>query len=83
MKKLFGKLKMMYDTYKMWIFLVALFGSNGMQAYMNDAGTKTKDITVSTTMQPTTKLDPITVVCQCSCQDGTEGHVEEHHGGVR
>jgi len=35
MKKFLAKLKYIIDTYKMWIFIVAIFGTNGAQMYAN------------------------------------------------
>jgi len=36
MKKLFAKLKTLFDAYKMWLFFMALlFGTNGAQMYAN------------------------------------------------
>lgn len=31
-KKLFARLKNIFDAYKMWLFFLALFGTNAMQA---------------------------------------------------
>ena len=33
MKKLFDKLKLFIDTWKIWLFVAALFGTNGAQMY--------------------------------------------------
>ena len=35
LKNVYTKLKMAFDTWKMWIFVAALFGTNGTQLYMN------------------------------------------------
>jgi hypothetical protein len=35
MKKLFDKLKAFIDVWKIWIFILALFGTNGAQMYVH------------------------------------------------
>lgn len=35
LKKIYAKLKMVFDTWKMWLFVAALFGTNGAQMYVN------------------------------------------------
>ena len=41
LKKIYAKLKMAFDTWKMWLFVVALFGTNGAQMYVHSEPEKT------------------------------------------
>jgi hypothetical protein len=53
LKKIYAKLKMIFDTWKMWLFVVALFGTNGAQIYSNYEPTSEKPVkTVSTPIKP-------------------------------
>ena len=71
------KLKLFFDTYKLWLFLVALFGTNGTQAYLNSGNIETKSEPVITQEVAKTK-DQIVVICK---QDNTViEHEKEHHG---
>ena len=43
MKKLFDKIKLFIDTWKIWLFVAALFGTNGAQMYVNSDPIEEKD----------------------------------------
>ena len=51
-KKLFARLKNIFDAYKMWLFFTAiLFGTNGAQMYANSEPEKPAE-TASTPAKP-------------------------------
>jgi len=82
MKKYFDKIKTFVDVYKIWIFIAALFGTNGLQAYFNDSGTtKGSAPKIANVTKP--KLISVCIPVVCNCIDGTKSHVDEHHGGIR
>jgi len=55
-KKIYTKLKMVFDTYKMWIFVAALFSTNGAQMYMNTGAESNEKVG-----SPIEKVNPVAV----------------------
>jgi len=66
------KLKELLNNPKVWIIIAALFGTNGMQAYLNlDTSPKVE--------KPTVIVNEVIHKCICKCK--LKEHLKEHHGG--
>ena len=90
-KEAFNKVKTFVDVYKIWIFIVALFGTNGIQAYFNsDKEAKSEPEVKVEEVKPKFNnqklLNSIKLImennkCTCNCSGSVLGHEIEHHGG--
>jgi len=89
MKNLYKRVKAFVDAYKMWLFLIALFGTNGMQAYLSDT-TPVETIVIEEEVdavpakQDHERWNPTetkVVVKLLDCGSNIREHEKEHHGG--
>lgn len=78
MKKIFDKVKLLFDTYKMWIFAAALFGTNATQAYLNGSAEQEFKFEEVTADKVITKSKEIIVTCKGAYD--VISHEKEHHG---
>jgi len=87
--RLINRLKNMKDIYKLWLFIIALFATNGFQAMMN---TDTEDQTVALGTEVIVKVADVAAVAKvaevakvaavANCGGGSVvAHEVEHHGG--
>lgn len=77
MKNFINNLKVLFSNPKTWIVIVALFGTNGMQAYFN-TGSIVEPVKVANKAE----IEPITIkVITVNCGGKVKEHIVEHHGG--
>ena len=78
MKKLFNKLKAFIDVWKIWLFLAAIIGSNGLQAGFhmnNDDETHVKKSAIITPSKPTIIYKPDNAYCDKKLNDHEKGEL--------
>jgi len=77
MKKFLAKLKYLIDTYKMWIFIVAIFGTNGAQMYANSEPTFEKPAETVSTISKSQK----TIIIRKVDNEYCDRKLNEHRTG--
>ena len=81
MKKLFAKLKTLFDAYKMWLFFTAiLFGTNGAQMYANSEPEVEK---VAVQRQTPPEKPTKTIIIHKSDNEYVDRKLEEHKTGAQ
>ena len=82
--KLFKKIKNFYDAYKIWVFVAALFSTNGLQAYLGNTESvkppvePVKEVVVKEVKE---LRQPVKLEVTCKSDTSVYDHVREHHGG--
>jgi len=79
------KCKNIYKEYKIWLFIVALFSSNGIQAYLNiDPKQVIEHIANTPTSYIANKPNEEKIIIKlisCDANSIMSDHINEHHGG--
>jgi len=73
-KKLFAKLKTLIDTYKIWVFVVAIFGTNGAQMYASYEPEPVETVKIAEPAKPSVKTTVIHKTDNRYCEDLINKH---------